>query len=889
MTLPPIPLFLASAATAFLHAAEVAPPLEPSPAATTAVNPVDWLDPMIGAAGRGSCPPGPVLPHASIYPSPDTLEPAASGYRHGSPIVGFSQLHASGAGSSTVSFGNFLVSPRIGAATEEKEHASEMSEMEARPWAFRGVLDRWKTRCTVVPARRAALYQFEFPADGDARICFDVARKLGKSDGMREGTLEIDAKSGEISGGGTFDGNWNPAPYELFFCAKVDRVPVSVGAWEGERVTEGSTRAAIRARGRMGAWMAFDTTDERPVRLKIAVSFRSVEKAREYLDADIPAWDLAALETDARQAWVQAVSAVEVPGIDPAEGRKLYTALFHSLIQPRNRTGDAEEFPDDAEFWDDQYTCWDTWLTLFPLLTIIQPETLASIVNSFGERQEHNGRAETAFIQGKDYQVGQGGDEVDVIIADAFAKKVPGIDWEGVWKLLAAHAKRRMPDYLKLGYVASDGEHGDYDWRTRSGSSTLAFAYQDWAVAQVARGLGERALADRLLKRSGSWREVWDEEASGDGFTGFVRARKKNGRFSDTPLTGGDDFYQGTSWNYSWNVPHERDAMIGKMGGRARFLQRLDFAFRQESNAYVDYTNEVCFHSTWLFAHAGRPYLSSHWADRLRQHYGPDSFPGDEDSGAMSSLYFFLTAGFFPIAGQDLYYLHGPRIPQLDFHLANGRTFTIKTAKAGDANPYIQAVTLNGRPLEQPVIRHGDLMEGGVLAFEMGAVPTTWGTAGDFTPDLRKSRRIESGAWKESAGMQRAPIPPVTLEKEGDAITLAARFEPREETGRLDFSWGMNGYLAHSGSEPTFTNPAGETVAHYSLPSAAAAPCRLVLTLRRNARQGIDFHAAAYRESDSQLVCAFTGSDPAPASYRIGEAVFSSDHEGELRAVMATP
>ena len=140
-------------------------------------------------------------------------------------------------------------------------------------------------------------------------------------------------------------------------------------------------------------------------------------------------------------------------------------------------------------------------------------------------------------------------------------------------------------------------------------------------------------------------------------------------------LTSSNDFYQGTSWNYSLNVPHERDAMIEKMGGRARFLQRLDFAFRQNSTAYIDYTNEVCFQSTWLFAHAGRPFLTSYWADRLRKNFGPYSFPGDEDSGAMSSLYFFTTAGFFPIAGQDFYYLHGPRIPRLEFHQSNGNTF----------------------------------------------------------------------------------------------------------------------------------------------------------------------------------------------------------------------
>ncbi|MBB5352874.1 putative alpha-1,2-mannosidase [Haloferula luteola] len=850
---------------------------------------VEWIDPMIGAADRGSCPPGPVLPHASVYPSPDTEETAASGYQHGSRVVGFSQLHALGAGSSTVSFGNFLVSPRLGPGMGEKDHASEVTGMEAKPWAMRTKLERWQTACTVVPARRATLYEFEFPRGEDARIYFDVARKLGKSDGMVEGSVAIDAEAGTISGGGTFDGNWNPAPYEVFFYAKVDRKPTGVGTWENDRVEEGGTAAQLKNRGRLGGWMAFDPEAEGPVKLKVAVSFRSVETAKAFLEADLPDWDAEALEAKGRQAWVEALSRVETPGIDPEEGRRLYTSLFHSLIQPRDRTGDAEDFPETAPFWDDHYTCWDTWLTLFPLLTVVQPEALASMIDGFGERYEHRGRAETAFIQGRDYQVGQGGDEVDLIIADAFAKKVPGIDWGKVWKLLEAHAKRRMPDYLKLGYVASDGEHGDYDWRTRSGSSTLAFAYEDWAVAQVARGLGHRAVAERLEKRSGAWREVWDESATGDGFTGFVRARKKNGEFSTTGLTKGDDFYQGTAWNYSWNVPHERDAMIEKMGGRARFLQRLDFAFRQESNAYVDYTNEVCFHSTWLFAHAGRPALTSHWADRLRDHYGAYSFPGDEDSGAMSSLYFFLTAGIFPVAGQDLYYLHGPRVPQIAFALEGGKSLVLEAENAGGDNLFIQSVTWQGKPWTRPRIRHSDLMAGGTLHFVMGPVPSLWGTGDDFQPALGGSRVVEG--WKEVDGRRRAKVPTVHLAKAGDAVTLVARYEPATAEEVTDFQWGLGPYWATTSIEKDGVRvfrKADQIVARDSLPAAGAGACRLVLTLRRNEQEGIDFLAAAYREADETLIASFTGSDPKPEGYRWEEATLSTEGKGSLKAVMVT-
>ncbi len=695
-----------------------------------ALQPAEIVDPMIGAADTGSCPPGPVLPHASIYPSPNTIAPMPSGYKHGSDVIGFAQLHAQGAGPSTLSFGNFLISPQIGPGRLDSDHQSPVADMAAKAYSWRGRLEKWGIDCTVVPSERSAIYEFVFPASEDARIYFDVARKLGKSAGMTSGSLQIDLQKGTVSGGGTFDGNWNPAPYNVFFYAEINARPVEGGTWVGEQEFPGKLAAATSKRQPLGGWLRFDTRRQQAVRLKIAISFTSVEKAREFLRKEIPAWDSEGLETRVKAYWNKVLSVVQAPGIGDAEARKLYTSLFHSLVQPRDRTGDAKGWPATAPFWDDHYTTWDTWLTLFPLLSIIQPQTVASVVNSYAERYERNGRAETAFIQGKDFQVGQGGDEVDLVIGDAFAKRIPGIDWKRVWKLLESHADRRTDDYRRLGYVSSDGPRNGYDGRMRSGSSTLAFAYQDWVISRIAEALGQRADAEKLRKRSENWRNVWDDSASGDGFHGFVRERKSDGSFRDSPVTSGDGFYQGTGWNYSFNVPHERDAMIEKMGGREKFLERLEFAYGKRQNAYVDFTNEVCFQATWLFAHAGRPDRTSYWANELRNLYGENSFPGDEDSGAMSSLYFFLTAGFFPVAGQDYYYLHGPRIPRLEFHQPNGKTFAITAQNAGGDNIYVQSATLNGVPLDTPILRHRDVLAGATLAFVMGPKPSEWGKSG---------------------------------------------------------------------------------------------------------------------------------------------------------------
>ena len=164
-------------------------------------------------------------------------------------------------------------------------------------------------------------------------------------------------------------------------------------------------------------------------------------------------------------------------------------------------------------------------------------------------------------------------------------------------------------------------------------------------------------------------------------------------------------------------IPHDVPGLIEKMGGQAKFIERLRFAL---DNNLIDFTNEPSFMTIWLFDQVGRADLASVWADKLRRLYDDRGYPGDEDDGAMSSLYVFLTAGIFPFAGQDVYYLHGPSVPKMVFHLLNGKTFTIVGKGVSPQNIFMQSVKLNGQPLAEPCIHHKDIVAGGELEFTMG-------------------------------------------------------------------------------------------------------------------------------------------------------------------------
>ena len=685
----------------------------------------DWVDPMVGVAkGRGACVPGPCLPHSSIYPSPDTTNGGPGGYLPGQEVVGFAQLHTQGTGG-TPSYGNFLVSPQIGLTIAEKDHSSPSAEEVAKCYYYKSRLTKFDILCEIAPSRHSALYKFTFPASREAHVLIDVARKLGRLVALDDGSVTIDSQSGGISGGGTFGGNWNPAPYELFFCAKLSRKPDSVGTWQGAQIQEGKAMAASVKKG-LGAFARFDTQAGEVIYLKLAVSFKSQAQAAAWLDQEIPTWDFEGLCASARLAWDKALSTVELGGASPEETRRLYSQLYHTMTQPRDRTGDHEGWDSNTPFYDDHYTMWDTWKTLFPLMAILQPEVVRDNVNSFIERHKHNGYVATAFTQGKEYKVGQGGDEVDNIIADACVKGIQGVNWQEAYQVLRDHAESaRTEDYRNRGYVSVE-EKRDYCWRMKSGWGTIAFAYNDFCVAEVAGRLGKTEDADKYMQRSKNWRNVWDPTLEDSGFGGFIRARHQDGQFTKTTARSGDitDFYEGTCWIYSYVLPHDLPGMIEKMGGKQLFIERLCFAL---DNNLIDFSNEPSFMTPWWFDAVNRPDLASRWADRLRELYDGRGCPGDDDSGAMGSLYVFLDAGIFPIAGQNLYYLHGPRVGKMSFHLSKGEIFTIFGHGASAKNIYIQSAKLNGKPLLTPSIRHEDIVAGGTLEFVMGPKSSTWG------------------------------------------------------------------------------------------------------------------------------------------------------------------
>jgi predicted alpha-1,2-mannosidase len=694
-----------------------------------------YVNPMVGVGNdnEGDTVPGPALPSGSIHPSPETLTGSNAGYDPAAPISGFGQLHTQGSGGVTT-YGTFLVSPQVGAPVfDETDHVSDKQDERAAADLYEVTLKRYDTRVAVTPAHYAAIYRVTFPQSDQAQLVFDITRKIKGLVASDQADVTLYPSEGKIIGHVKAKGYWNPALVDIWFCAKVDQKPKAWGIFRNGETLAGETSASTVADQRLGAWWSFDTHSTQPVMMKIAVSFTSAAKAEALLDHDIPAWDFNKVRADAQVAWNHALGKIELSGVPEADMTRFYAALYHTAIQPRDRTLDQADADLGFPHWDDYYTLWDTYRTEFPLISLIRPSDYAGNIASVVHAFDRFGAFDTAFIAGHNYHVGQGGDEVDNVIGEGLIRGVPGIDWKEAYRVTHFNAfERRSPRYLSQLYFAVGDKSPEPDnQRARSGSSTIGFALNDFYAAKLATAAGKSSEAALLTARSKVWRNVWNPQAQSDGYTGFILPKYPDGSFQAVdPKLGWDGktynnvgFYEGTAWIYSYDMLHDLPGMITAMGGREMFVKRLQYAL---SSGLIDITNEPSFSTPWLFSNVGRPDLSAYWANEIFKKFPANAYPGDEDNGAMSSHYVFNRIGLFPKLGTDLFYLHGPHQPKSIIHLENGKTFTIIAHNSGPDQIYIQKATLNGRALNEPWVSQAVIMKGGRLELTLGDKPGHW-------------------------------------------------------------------------------------------------------------------------------------------------------------------
>lgn len=712
---------------------------------------LDAVDPFIGVDHGGNTVPGAQVPFGFANPSPDTTSVISSGYASEAPIIGFSQTHVSGTGGDS-KYGNFRIRPQVG-PVRLSDGASEKADERASPGYYHVGLSGPDVGVELTATRMVAVHRYTFPAASEAQLLLEVSSAIVTDGGTKQRPLACEARwvgSSRIEGTGRFTGGWNPTPYTLHFVAEFSRPPRGRGAWRGDQVSADAVTVAT-PEGRGGMYATFETTRDRAVEVKVAVSFVSVARAREHLAREAADADFAAIRARAETQWREALARIEVAGGTPEQSRIFHTALYRSQVMPHDLTGDNAWWDSTEPHYEDFYCLWDTFRCLHPLLTLIQPERQQGMVRSLIDTYRHTGWLPDARVAGAN-GLTQGGSNGDVLIADAIMKELPGLDLETAYAALQKDADvesprpvmegRELSEYVSRGYLSLNQE--------RSVSRTLEYCYDDFCIGLVAQKLGRADDARRYFARSRQWTNLWDPE------TRTVRPRHADGRwmepYSTTEIYSlsrarftwwGAPYYEGSGYQYSTYVPHQPDELVRRVGGRAAFVEWLDVFFGAKAgraalakDGLYAQGNEPDILAPYLYLYAGRPDRTQAEVRRIlatEYRAGRGGLPGNDDAGTMSSWYVWNAIGLYPNAGQPLYYIGSPIFTRARIDLGGGRSFTIEAPAASAPNRYVQSATLNGRELDRAWLRHEEIAAGGTLVLRMGASPSRWG-ANDLPP-----------------------------------------------------------------------------------------------------------------------------------------------------------
>ena len=735
----------------------------------------DQIRPFVGTQGEGNTYPGPAAPFGMVQLSPDTdrdLWDTASGYEYSdSSIMGFSMTHLSGTG--IPDLGDFLFMPQIGepkwvVGTKEDPDAGYRSryshDQESASAGYYKVklLDNDVT-VELTAGERAGMMRFTFPESNQASILTDLQHFLsGTKFKLIWSHVRVEDPS-TVTGYHLING-WGKERY-LYYAARYSKPFDSHKIMsDGKEVKYDSFknyrfRSANEAAGTNLQFLAeYKTKPGDQISVKVAVSAISAANALQNLDAEVPAWDFEGLRETTRKKWDGELDRIQIEGT-PEEKETFYTAMYHCFQAPnlyQDVTGEYRGLDSNIHTSKDSknyavFSLWDTYRATHPLFSLIQAERngdmISSMLSHYDQSADH--LLPVWSLQGNETWCMVGYHAVPVIV-DGFLKGVKGFDKERAYEAMRKTAMNPDYDgvtsYDKLGWVPNDEEN-------ESVSKTLEYAYDDYCVAQMAKALGKDDDYAHFMKRAASYKNLFDPSI------GLMRGKSAKGEwrtpFDPHLFVQGGDFTEGTSWQYSWYVPQDVPGLIELMGGKEKFVGKLDelFSFGANESQGLDdiqgrvgeywHGNEPSHHIIYLYCYAGQPWKAQEKLRHiLKTQYGnkPNSLTGNDDCGQMSAWYIFTSLGFYPVCpGSDYYVIGSPSVKQAVMKLSNGKTLTVKAANQSESNVYVQSVSMNGKPWNSVFLSHWVVAEGGTIDFTMGPQPNkAWGANSDLMNNPKK-------------------------------------------------------------------------------------------------------------------------------------------------------
>jgi predicted alpha-1,2-mannosidase len=711
--------------------------------------PVDWVNTHIGTGGEGAeyggTMPFVTTPFGMTNWTAQTRQNriSVSSYEYDDTYIqGFIGTHQPAIWMGD--YGYVTLMPEMGAANYAPEarrlaftHRDEIST----PYYYAvkmGPDPAHKILAEMTATDHAGYLRFTYPHGAKANVLIEATRP-----GI-EGFVSIDAARNEIVGYNPdrMDAHLGPLALKNFkgyFVVRFKQPFAAAKVYEG--VLTWPDKKEVKG-DNVGALVSFDASHGETVDAQVGTSFISIEQARANLDAEMPGWNFEGIRDALKATWNQKLGIASIEGATDDQRRIFYTGLYHALLYPKLFSEHGRYY----SAFDDQvhdgvsytaYSIWDTFRAENSLLTIFAPERIDDMVQALLQNYREGGWMPK--WPNPSYTNIMIGTHADSLVAEAINKGFKGFDYQLAYQ--AVHKDATVPpdgdttrrwfdrephtpyearaglSYAKaLGYIPADKI-------SESASSTQEEAYDDYAVAQVAKAVGKNDDYAFFMQRSANYRKLFNPAR------GFMQAKNMDGTWASPD----EGWTEGDQWVYLFAALHDVPGVVNLLGGPQAAAAKLDAHFNGGHNRH---DNEPSHHYGYLYDFTGEPWKTQARVREIaRDAYSntPNGVLGNEDCGQMSAWYIFTAMGFYPLnpASGD-YVIGSPLFSRVVLNLPNGKHFEITAAGNSDRNVYIQSATLNGKPLDKPVISYAQIEAGGNLHFEMGPKPSMW--AADWHP-----------------------------------------------------------------------------------------------------------------------------------------------------------
>ncbi|SMD00561.1 GH92 family glycosyl hydrolase [Pedobacter africanus] len=716
-------------------------------------DPVDWVNPLMGTASKpslsnGNTYPAIALPWGMNFWTPQTGK-MGNGWAYtydADKIRGFKQTHQPSPWMND--YGQFSVMPVTGKMKfNQDDRASWFSHKSeiVKPYYYSVYLADADVTTEITPTERAAQFRFTFPESDAAYVVIDAFDKGSY--------VKIIPAERKIVGYSTRYSSGKLENFKNYFVIYFDKAFTSANGWKGNELLKGQLEVSA---DHAGAVVGFKTAKGEQLNMKIASSFISFEQAELNLSRELSNDSFETTKQKGKATWNKTLSRISVEGGSIDQTRTFYSSLYRMLFFPHkmyevDKTNKIVHYsPYNGKtlpgyrFGGTGF--WDTFRALYPFLNLMYPsvnkEMQEGLINDYKEGGWLPEWSSPAYA---DCMIGNNSASV---VAEAYIKGLRGYDINTLWEALKHGANNEGPQatgrrgveyYNKLGYVPYDVKINE------NAARTLEYAYDDFAIYQLGKALGKPASEiDIYKKRSMNYKNLFDPS------TCLMRGKNQDGKFQSpfNPFKWGDAFTEGNSWHYSWSVFQDIDGLAKLMGGKEKFVQKLDSVFtlppvfddsyyggviheiREMQIANMGqyaHGNQPIQHMIYLYNYAGAPWKTQYWVretmDRMYKPT-PDGYCGDEDNGQTSAWYVFSALGFYPVTpAVEQYVIGAPLFKKVTLNLENGKLFTINAAKNSKDNRYVQSLKYNGKLYTRNWLSHSGLQLGGELTFEMSATP----------------------------------------------------------------------------------------------------------------------------------------------------------------------